>query len=267
MPKKASSEEISKTGMTDFLIVHDVGQGAWFWNKVWGSATAPEEHPPRLFTPRYASQFYLLNLPGHGGDEEGDTNEVRLDECIQAITRTVERRGMRDLVLVGHGIGAMIALQAATQLPTPPKRLALVSGALPEKNRSPLTCFPSAVRKHFSARMNLGKLWGGDVKLPRSAITRYLCNEMEPKEITRALGFFGPLPTRLMETRVSLQLSDIPCPVSYVVLDQNRLLPPTVQLSMARLIPSVDIRHLNSCHQVSLHLPAEMGELLLSLAT
>ena len=80
--------------MTDFLIVHDVGQGAWFWNKVWGSVTAPEEHPPRLYTPRSSSQFYLLNLPGHGGDEEGDTGEVRLDECIQAITRAVERRGM-----------------------------------------------------------------------------------------------------------------------------------------------------------------------------
>ena len=252
--------------MTDFLIVHDVGQGAWFWNRVWGSATAPEEHPPRLYTPRASSQFYLLNLPGHGGDEEGDTGEVRLDECVQAITRAVERRGMTDLVLVGHGVGGMIATQAAPLLPVPPRRLALVAGVIPDKNRSPLTRLPAVIRKRFSTRMNFGKLFGRDIRLPKSIITRYLCNGMDPSDITRALGFFGPLPSRMLETRVTLPLSELPCPVSYVVLDQDLLLPPSQQVAMARMIPNVDLRHFESCHQASLQAPTQLGELLLSLS-
>ena len=257
---------MSSFSMTDFLIVHEVGQGAWFWNKVWGSVTAPEEHPPRLYTPRYSSQFYLLNLPGHGSDEEGDTAEVRVDECVQAITRAVERRGMRDLVLIGHGVGGMIAAQAAPLLSEPPKRLALVAGIVPERNRSPLSRFPGAVRKYFSSRKSLDKLFGRDVKLPRPFISRYLCNGMETKEITRAVGFFGPLPTALLESSVNLALADLPCPVSYVVLDQDRLLPPTLQIAMARMIPNVDIRHLDSCHQAPLHIPEKTGELFLELA-
>ena len=253
-------------GMTDYLIVHEVGQSAWFWNKVWGSMTAPREHPPRLFTPNYSSQHYLLNLPGHGDDEEGDTAEVRLDECVQAISRAVERRGMKDVVMVGHGVGGMIAVQAAPHLPEPPKRLALIAGLIPDKNRNPLSRMPGPVRKKFSTRLNLGKVWGKDVRLPRSFVARYLCNGMEVAEVTRALGFFGPLPARLMETSVDLPLSELPCPVSYVILDRDRLLPPTQQVAMARMIPHVEMLHLDSCHQAPLHKPVEMGKLLLDFS-
>ncbi len=252
--------------MTDFLIVHDVGQGAWFWNKVWGGVTAPSEHPPTLYKPHYSSQFVILNLPGHGDDEEGDTGDVRLDECVQAIARVVERRGMKDLVLVGHGVGGMIAAQAASLLPDPPKRLALIAGVVPERNRTPLSLLPGAVRKCFSPGIGWSSMLGRDLRLTPSVISRFLCNGMEPREINRALGYFGPLPTRLMKTGVDLPLSDLPCPVTYVILDQDRMLTPPVQVAMARLIPDVDIQHLDSCHQAPLHVPHKTGELLLSLS-
>ncbi len=252
--------------MTDYLIVHDVGQGAWFWNRVWGCVTAPTEHPPRLYSQRNASQFYLLNLPGHGSDEKGDTGEVRLEECIQAITRAVERRGLRDLVLVGHGVGGMLALLAAPLLAVPPRHLALIAGIVPDNRRNALAQYPPEVRRHLSSRLHLSKLWGRDIRLPRSVITRYMCNGMEPREITRALGFFGPLPTRILEAKVVLDSADVPCPASYIVLDQDRMLPPDVQISMARGIPGIDFTHLNSCHQAALHQPGELAKILLSLA-
>ncbi len=256
--------------MTDFLIVHEAGQGAWFWNRVWGCMTAPAEHPPCLATPRNASQVYLLNLPGHGSDEAGDTGEVRLEECIQAITRTVERRDLQDLVLVGHGVGGMLALQAAPLLAVPPKRLALIAGIVPPVapaiRRNALALYPRAVRRHFSSRLHLSKLWGRDIRLPRSIITRYMCNGMEPREITRALGFFGPLPTRVMEAKVALDCANVPCPASYVVLDRDRMLPPDLQIGMARRIPEIAITHLDSCHQAALHKPAELAGILLRLA-
>ena len=34
--------------MTDYLLVHGAGQGAWSWGSVWGYLTAPEDHPPTL---------------------------------------------------------------------------------------------------------------------------------------------------------------------------------------------------------------------------
>ena len=85
--------------MTDFLLVHGAGQGAWSWGQVWGYLTAPEEHPPRLHAPKRANKVYPMDLPGHGADADGDTGEVRLEECIHSITRAVEREGLKDLVL------------------------------------------------------------------------------------------------------------------------------------------------------------------------
>ena len=252
--------------MSDFLIVHEAGQSPWFWGKVWGNITSPSEHPPRLASPRYANQFYLLNLPGHGSDEEGDTADVRLDECVQAVVRAPERRGMRDLVLVGHGVGGMIALEAACTLPTPPKRLILVAGVVPDSNNSALSLIPSGLRKYFSRGGRWKNLVGNDSRLPASAVAKYFCNGMDLSEITKAVGFFGPLPTTLLATPVDLPLQEIPCPVSYLVLDGNRFLSPDLQLAMARKIPGANIAHLNSCHQAPLHKPIEVGNMLTLLS-
>ena len=50
--------------MTDYLLVHGAGQGAWSWGSVWGYLTAPEEHPPTLHKPRRANRVHPLDLPG-----------------------------------------------------------------------------------------------------------------------------------------------------------------------------------------------------------
>ena len=97
--------------MTDYLLVHGAGQGAWSWGQVWGYLTAPQEHPPRLYVPRRANRVYPLDLPGHGADADGDTAEVRLEECVHAIIRAVEREGLKDVVLVGHGFGGGLRLK------------------------------------------------------------------------------------------------------------------------------------------------------------
>ena len=84
--------------MTDYLLVHGAGQGAWSWGPVWGHLTAPEEHPPTLHKRRKANRVHPLDLPGHGADAGGDTSAVRLEECVQAITRAVQREGLKDMV-------------------------------------------------------------------------------------------------------------------------------------------------------------------------
>ena len=103
--------------MTDYLLVHGLGQGSWAWGKVWGLMTAPEEHPPRLYKPRRANRVHAIDLPGHGGDAAGDTDAVRVEECVEAIVHAVAEEQLRDVVLVGHGVSSGIVLQAAASLP------------------------------------------------------------------------------------------------------------------------------------------------------
>ena len=139
----------AKQAMTDYLLVHGAGQGSWAWGKVWGLMTAPVEHPPTLHKPRRADRVHPVDLPGHGPDIAGDTAAVRLEECVEVITRAVEQEQLRDVVLVGHGVSGGIVLEASKHLPTPPKRLALVGAAVPEGQRPLIGGCASGVRSWF----------------------------------------------------------------------------------------------------------------------
>lgn len=252
--------------MTDYLMVHGAGQGAWSWGRVWGHLTAPVEHPPRLYTTRLANRVYPLDLPGHGADADGDTADVMFEECVHSITRAVERQGLKDVVLVGHGFAASLVLQAAGQLPQPPKRLVLVAGMVPLYQRSMLSVLPHRARTGFRVLSTLSRLSGRDLRLPHSVINNYLCNGMDSMEVVQAIGFFGPLPTRVLTTKVSLDQPQPSSPVTYVVLTQDRILPPNLQRRMAQRVPDVEIVEVESCHQVMLYKPRELADILLSYA-
>ena len=252
--------------MTDYLLVHAAGQGAWSWGRVWGYMTAPVEHPPRLYARRRANKVHPLDLPGHGADCRGDTAAVLMSECVQAIVRAVERQELQDVVLVGHGFAGSLVLQATGQLSVPPKRLVLIAGIVPDGEKSLLSAFPQRTRSCFQFLSILSNLFGQDLKLPRQVISQYLCNGINSMEIVQVIGMFGPLPTRVLKSRVTRDGLEVPCPVSYVVLTEDRILPPEVQRSMAERIPNVEVIELESCHEVGLYRPRELADILLSLA-
>ena len=252
--------------MTDYLLVHGAGQGAWSWGKVWGYMTAPVEHPPRLYGYHKAGKVFPMDLPGHGTDSSGDTSTVGIEECVQAIIRTVERLQLKDLVLVGHGFAGWLILQAAAQLPQPPKRLVPVAGLVPQEGKNMLSQFPLKTRSGFQALASVSAALGKDLKLPQEAIIRYLCNGIDYMEVVQSMGYFGPLPTRVFKSRVTRDGLDIPSPVTYIVLTQDRVVPAKMQRRMAGRIPNVEVRELDSCHQVTRHQPRQLAEILLDFA-
>lgn len=207
-----------------------------------------------------------MDLPGHGADADGDTAEVRLEECIHAIVRAVEREGLKDLVLVGHGFAGGLVLQAVSQLLQPPKRLVLVAGIVPVSQRSMLSAMPQSTRRGYRLLVGLSKLSRQDCRFPKATISRLLCNGMDPMQVIHFLGFFGPLPTRVLTARISLDDGPPPCPVTYVVLNQDKLLPADLQERMARRIPDVEVVSLDSCHEAMLYKPKELAEILLNYA-
>ncbi len=252
--------------MTDYLLVHGAGQGAWSWGPVWGYLTAPEEHPPTLHKRRRANRVHPFDLPGHGADADGDTAAVRLEECVQAITRTVEREQLQDLVLVGHGFAGSLVVQAANEMPVPPKRVVLVAGIVPAPQRPLLSACPPRTRAAFSLFSMLSSLSRQELKLPRPAINGFLCNGMDSMEVVQLLGFFGPLPTRVLRSRFPMEDSALPCPVTYIVLTQDKMIPPDAQRRIAERFDGVETVEIESCHQVMAQCPQELAEVLLRYA-
>ncbi len=252
--------------MTDYLLVHGPGQGSWVWGKVWGRMTAPVEHPPTLYKARRANRVHPVDLPGHGPDVAGDTSAVRLEECVEVIRRAIEQEQLRDVVLVGHGISGGIVLEAAGHLPTPPKRLALVGAAVPEGQRPLISGCASGVRSGYRMFSMLSALSRQEFRIPRPAIQRYLCNTMEAMEIVQILGFFGPLPTRLLNSRLSPESAELPAPLSCIVLTQDKLVSPEAQRRTAERLNSEDTLEIDACHMALWQKPEAVAEALLTYA-
>ena len=252
--------------MTDYLLVHGAGQGAWSWGPVWGHLTAPEDHPPSLYKKRRANRVHLIDLPGHGADAGGDTAVVRLEECVQAITRSVEHENLKDVILVGHGFAGSLVLQAAIEMEEPPKRVVLVAGIVPNQQRPLLSACPAKTRTGFKLLSMLSSLSRQELKLPNPAIYRLICNGMDPMEVVQLIGFFGPIPTRVLRSRLSMDSSELPCPLTYVTLTDDKVFPPESQALVAGRFEGAETVQINSCHQVMAQCPQELAEALLRYA-
>ena len=249
--------------MTDFLLVHGAGQGAWAWGKVWGYMTAPQTHPPRLYAHTPVGKVYPMDLPGHGADSDGDTSSVVLDECVQAIVRTMERQSLDDVVVVGHGVGGGLVLHAAGQLSTPPKRVVLLGGIVPAPGGTMISEVVIPLRWTLSFLKYWNSLIGQELRLPSGAVGRYLCNGMDPMAVVEMIGFMGPLPAQVLQAKMP-EVPSLPCPVSYVVLSGSRVVTPVNQRRMADRIGLSDILEMDACHQVVHHRPRELADLLMS---
>ncbi|MEE8465237.1 MAG: alpha/beta hydrolase [Dehalococcoidia bacterium] len=252
--------------MTDYLLVHGTGQGAWSWGSVWGHMTAPEEHPPTLHKRRRANRVHPIDLPGHGADAGGDTSAVRLEECVQAITRAVEREQLKDLVMVGHGFSASLVVQAASEMEVPPKRVVLVAGIVPAPQRPLISACSAKTRTAIRVFSMLSSLSRQELKLPSPAINGFLCNGMDSMDIVQLTGFLGPLPTKVLRSRLPMESSELPCPVTYVVLTQDKMIPPDAQARIAERFEGAEMVEIESCHQVMAQHPKELAEVLLRYA-
>ena len=63
---------------------------------------------------------------------------------------------------------------------------------------------------------------------------------------------------------VALNLDALPCPVTYIVLRDDRLISPSQQRAMAARIPDATVIELEAAHQAATQKPRELAELLLA---
>ena len=251
--------------MTDYLLVHGAGQGAWSWGKVWGQMTAPVEHPPPLYRQRQAVRVRALDLPGQGSDAALDAGLVDTSEAVRAIANVVEREGFSDYMIAGHELGGTVALQALSELRVAPKGLVLVAGIVPPNRGAPAAAYPAPMRAAITLCKTLSALTGQDFQVPRSLVSNYTCSGLDPMQQVETVGYLGPLPLRMLTQSFSVDLDNLPCPVTYVVLGDDRLIAPARQRAMAARIPGATVVELDAGHQAATQKPRELADLLLAV--
>lgn len=92
-----------------FVLLHGSWHGGWAWEP---TACCLRELGHVVYTPTY---------PGHvpGADRAGITH----GDYVASVTRFIERRQLRDVILVGHSFGGSVVSRVAQVLPERLKRL------------------------------------------------------------------------------------------------------------------------------------------------
>jgi pimeloyl-ACP methyl ester carboxylesterase len=253
--------------MVDVVLVHDVGHGAWCWGKVWGRLTAPVEHPPRLYVGGKVGKVVTVDLPGKIIQPGDDPTEPSLDDYVDTVTGAVQSQGLGDVLLVGHGASAPVVLHAAARLEQPPGRVVLLAGVLPAEGKSVLDTLPRVHRMGLKASARMSRLARREFRLPKTVIDHVYCRGMDPFDVIQFTGWFTPLPMRFFRSPVYLDDIAIPCPVTYVSLWRDALVPLSLQQKMASRLDGIEIGpEVDSCHEVMLERPRELADLLVRYA-
>ena len=91
--------------MTIFLIAHGAWSAGWAWKKM---RPRLRERGHELWTPTYTGLGERIHLA---------SNDVRLDTHIEDVLKVLEYEDLREVILVGHSYGGMVATGVADRAP------------------------------------------------------------------------------------------------------------------------------------------------------
>ena len=102
-----------------------------------------------------------LDLPGHGRSEGAPLASV--EAMADWVVRVLDSLGLGKAALVGHSMGALIALECAARHPARVERIALIGVAYPMKVSE---AFLEAARRNEHDAFDMSTIWGHAAQVP-----------------------------------------------------------------------------------------------------
>lgn len=116
--------------MTDYVLIHGAWHGGWCWARV-RDLLASEAH--RAFTP---------TLTGLGDRSHLLSRDVDLDTHITDVANLLIWEGLRDIVLVGHSYGGVVARHIADRMPDRIRSLVYLDAFVPDDGKAVFDYLP-----------------------------------------------------------------------------------------------------------------------------
>src|SRR5271169_3632673 len=130
-----------------FLVCHGAWGGGWSWKKMHPLMQAAGH---RLLTPTYT---------GLGEREHLATPSVDLETHIQDILNVIRYEDLRDIVLLGHSYGGMVATGVADRARDRVAQLIYIDAFVPEKGQCLLDLLPESERQRMLQLAKSGDGW------------------------------------------------------------------------------------------------------------
>ncbi|MBY8858704.1 alpha/beta hydrolase [Nocardia sp. CA2R105] len=130
--------------MSTFVLIHGSHHGGWCWEKV------------RVALEANGHQVWCPTLPGFGErSAELENEDSPFNLLIGDVVRLIEEQGLRDVVLVGHSLGGIVARGVAITATERIQSLVYVDGGILDYGESPWDKIPDAQRADRLTRTRL----------------------------------------------------------------------------------------------------------------
>lgn len=105
-----------------------------------------------------------LDLPGHGRSEGPPLPSIAA--MADWVFRVLDEHSLKNIKIVGHSMGALVALECARRQPARVERIALIGVALPMKVTE---AFLDAARRNDFSAFDMETIWGHAAQVPLAA--------------------------------------------------------------------------------------------------
>jgi pimeloyl-ACP methyl ester carboxylesterase len=255
--------------MTDFLLIHGAGHGAWVWDGVWGILDNFLRGGTGLYHSMYSTGAVLApDLPGHGGRfRRDDPTRVSLDGAVDELLARMETAGIRRPVIAVHDLSGHIALELVRRMKELPRGLVFVGASVPDLFHTAMEMLPFPTRAAIAVMRLRRNTPPASVRLHYALAHPLMCNDMPFSDCTtRVLGRLCPIPLRLFDALPNPETLEPTCPITYAVLNRDRYLLPGAQRQMAASFPQAKVVEMDYGHEAPVTHPQEVADLILAYA-
>jgi pimeloyl-ACP methyl ester carboxylesterase len=185
--------------MADLLVAHGAWGAGWIWKKM-HPLMAARGH--RLITP---------TLTGLGERGHLARPDIDLDTHIADVLGVLEFEDLRDVTLIGHSYGGMVATGVADRARARIARLIYLDAFAPDDGQSAFDCLPPAVRAQRQTGAGQGwQIPPGPMPPDTPAEDRAWA---EPKRL--------PQPLKTFEQKLKFQNGPLTLPRHYIYCTRN----------------------------------------------
>jgi pimeloyl-ACP methyl ester carboxylesterase len=178
-----------------------------------------------------------LDLPGHGRSEGPPLPTIAA--MADWVLSILDAQDIATASIVGHSMGALIALDAANRRPERIERIACIGVAYPMKVSEP---FLDAARKNEQTAFDMETIWGHAVQVP-------LGGNPNP-----GMWMYGDMLARLSRLAPGVLYTDlkacndyasdfagIKCPVLFILGKRDVMTPSRTGIALAQKLPNAEV--------------------------
>ena len=228
--------------MATIVLAHGAWSAAWAWKKM------------RPLMARSGHSFFTPTYTGLGERAHLANPSIDLETHIEDVLGVLEFEDLRDVVLLGHSYGGMVATGVADRARARIAHLIYLDAFVPKDGESLFDLVPEEQRKWQQASAAAGDGW----RIAPNPTPEDTSAEDQAWIANKRL----PHPLKCMDTRLKLRNGPLTLPRSYIVATRNRHGPFGQFAALARTTPGWTCDEIDASHSPNVTAPEPLMALV-----